>query len=139
MRKPLMTKQIRRARLALLVTAAFAITISAAIVAQVSAQQKSAAVSGRGNFELTEATIAEAHAAMRAGKLTSRQLVEAYLQRIRVYDQPTRLNAIVLINPNALAEADKLDQEFKRTGKMRPLHGIPVIVKDNYDTFDLQT
>ncbi len=76
---------------------------------------------------------------MRAGKLTSRQLVEEYLRRIRTYDQPTRLNAIVLVNPNALAEADKLDQEFKRTGKMRPLHGIPVIVKDNYDTYDLQT
>src|ERR1019366_920801 len=97
-----------------------------------------AAAIGRGNFEITEATIAETHAAMRAGKLTCRQLVEGYLRRIRAFDQPTRLNAIVVVNPNALAEADKLDQEFKRTGKMRPLHGIPVIVKDNYDTFDLQ-
>lgn len=106
---------------------------------EASARQKSAASIGRGNFQIMEATIAEAHAAMRAGKLTSHQLVEEYLRRIRAYDQSTRLNAIVLINPNALAEADKLDQEFKRTGKMRPLHGIPVIVKDNYNTFDLQT
>ncbi len=134
-----MTNQIRRARLVQLLAAAFSITISAAIVGNIGAQQKTAVVSARGNFEITEATIAEAHAAMRAGKLTSHQLVDGYLQRIRASDQPSRLNAIVLINPNALAEADKLDQEFKRTGKMRPLQGIPVIVKDNYDTFDLQT
>jgi amidase len=128
----------------------FALVIAAAIVggigargeaaAEVGARQKSTEPAGkRANFEITEATIAEAHAAMRAGKLTCHQLVEEYLRRIRVYDQPTRLNAIVLVNPNALAEADKLDQEFKRTGKLRPLHGIPVIVKDNYDTYDLQT
>ena len=90
-------------------------------------------------FEPTEATIADIHRAMRSGKLTARQLVEAYLKRIDVYDQPTKLNAIVIVNPNALAEADKLDAEFKRTKKMRPLHGIPVIVKDNFDTKDLQT
>jgi amidase len=90
-------------------------------------------------FEVVEATIGDIHQAMRAGKLTSRQLVEAYLKRINVYDQPTRLNAIVITNPQALAEADKLDQEFKRTKKLRPLHGIPVVVKDNYDTKDLQT
>ena len=90
-------------------------------------------------FKLVEATIAQLHQAMRAGKLSCRQLVEGYLERIRSYDQPTRLNAIVIVNPHALADADKLDAEFKRTGKLRPLHGIPVIVKDNYDTKDLQT
>ena len=75
--------------------------------------------------------------------MTCRQLVEAYLKRINAYDQsaklPNKLNAIVLVNPNALAEADRLDAEFKRTRKPRPLHGIPLIVKDNYDTKDLQT
>lgn len=90
-------------------------------------------------FEVTETTIAQTQAAIRAGKVTCRQLVEAYLNRIQAYDQSTGLNAIVLVNPNALAEADRLDQEFKRTGKLRPLHGIAVIVKDNYDTYDLQT
>ncbi len=144
-----MKKRVLRARMTLLFAAALLATIAAMGVGQTSAngaarenfdaQQKRAAVGGVGNFELTEATIAEAHAAMRAGKLTSHQLVEAYLRRIRAFDQTTRLNASVLINPNALAEADKLDQEFKRTGKLRPLQGIPVIVKDNYDTFDLQT
>lgn len=90
-------------------------------------------------FEPVEATIADIHRAFRSGKLTCRQLVEAYLKRIAAYDQVTKLNAIVVINPNALAEADKLDAEFKRTKKLRPLHGIPVIVKDNFDTKDLQT
>jgi Asp-tRNA(Asn)/Glu-tRNA(Gln) amidotransferase A subunit family amidase len=90
-------------------------------------------------FEVTETTIAETQAAIRSGKVTCRQLVEAYLKRIRAYDQATGLNAIVVVNPSALADADRLDQEFKRTGKLRPLHGIAVIVKDNYDTKDLQT
>jgi amidase len=90
-------------------------------------------------FDPTEATIADIQRAMRAGKLTCRQLVEAYLKRIATYDQSTKLNALVIINPQALAEADKLDAEFKRTKKLRPLHGIPLIVKDNFDTKDLQT
>lgn len=90
-------------------------------------------------FEPTEATIADIHRVMRSGKLTCHQLVEAYLKRIETYDQSTKLNAIVIVNPQALAEADKLDAEFKRTKKLRPLHGIPVIVKDNFDTKDLQT
>src|SRR5215471_11917303 len=90
-------------------------------------------------FEVTETTIDQTQAAIRAGKVTCHQLVESYLKRIRAYDQSTGLNAIVVINPNALADADRLDREFKRTGKLRPLHGIAVIVKDNYDTYDLQT
>jgi amidase len=90
-------------------------------------------------FEPTEATIADIHRALRSGKLTCRQLVATYLKRIDAYDQSTRLNAIVIVNPQALAEADKLDAEFKRTKKLRPLHGIPVIFKDNFDTKDLQT
>lgn len=90
-------------------------------------------------FEPTEATIADIHRALRSGKLTCRQLVAAHLKRIEAYDQASKLNAIVIVNPNALAEADKLDAEFKRTKRLRPLHGIPVIVKDNFDTKDLQT
>jgi len=90
-------------------------------------------------FQLEETTIAEIHAAMQAGNLTSRQLVEAYLKRIEAYDQSSGLNAIVVVNPRALERADALDEEFHRTGKLRPLHGIPMIVKDNYDTHDLQT
>ncbi len=90
-------------------------------------------------FNPVEATISQIHAAMQNQGLSARQVVEAYLARIETYDQSTRLNAIVVVNPRALQRADELDAEFKRTGQLRPLHGIPVIVKDNYDTHDLQT
>jgi amidase len=63
-------------------------------------------------FELVDTTIAEIHQAIRSGKITCRQLVEAYLKRIDAYDQPTKLNSIVVVNPQALAEADRLDEEF---------------------------
>jgi amidase len=92
-----------------------------------------------GQFEVTETTIVETKEALRAGRVTCQQLVEAYFARIRAYDQPTRLNAIVLVNPQALADADKLDAEFARTKQLRPLHCMAVIVKDNYDTRGLQT
>lgn len=91
------------------------------------------------SFEPVETTISAAHQAFRAGTLTSEQLVNAYLERIRTYDQPTKLNAIILINPDAIATARALDAEFRKTGKLRPLHGIPVIVKDNFNTKGLQT
>jgi amidase len=90
-------------------------------------------------FNVVEATIPQIHEAIRTGRLSCRELVQTYLDRIKAYDRSTRLNAIVIINPDALADADRLDAEFKRTGRLRPLHGIPVIVKDNYDTKGLQT
>jgi Asp-tRNA(Asn)/Glu-tRNA(Gln) amidotransferase A subunit family amidase len=91
------------------------------------------------DLPVVETTIAEIHRAIRSGRLTCRELVETYLKRIETFDQPTKLNAIVVINSNALKRADELDEEFRRTKKLRPLHGIPLIVKDNYDTKDLQT
>jgi Asp-tRNA(Asn)/Glu-tRNA(Gln) amidotransferase A subunit family amidase len=95
-------------------------------------------VEGR-EFSVVETTITEIHQAIQTGNLTCHELVETYLKRIEKYDQSTNLNAIVVINPNALKRAVELDEEFKKTGKLRPLHGIPLIVKDNYDTYDLQT
>ena len=97
------------------------------------------AAGNKTKFEVTETTIAETREAIRSGKVTCRRLAEAYIARIRNYDQSTGLNAIIVINPEALADADKLDQEYARTHKLRPLHGIAVIVKDNYDTKGLQT
>lgn len=94
---------------------------------------------GNAQFGLIETSIGEIHDAMLAGVITSEDLVDAYLNRIRQYDQTTLLNSIVVINPKARSEARDLDAEFKRTGKLRPLHGIPIIVKDNYDTAGLQT
>jgi amidase len=88
---------------------------------------------------LQEITIAQTQASLRTGKVTCRQLVEMYLKRIAAYDQSTHLNAIVTLNPEAVADAEQLDREFARTHKLRPLQGIVVIVKDNYDTKGLQT
>jgi len=90
-------------------------------------------------FELQEASIGTVHAALRSGELSCRTLVDQYLARIRTLDQPTRLNAIVTINPDATLDADRLDSEFKRTGSLEPLHCVPLIVKDNYETRGLQT
>ncbi len=93
----------------------------------------------RSRFEVAETTIATTQQAIRTGKVSCHELVESYLARIRAYDQPTGLNALVVVNPNALQEADREDREFKRTHKLRPLQCIAMIVKDNYDTRDLET
>ena len=90
-------------------------------------------------FEVTEASIEDIQGALKRGDCNCEQLVGAYLARIAAYDQPTRLNAIVITNPAALETARQLDAEYRRTGQMRPLHCIPVIVKDNYNTAGLQT
>ena len=90
-------------------------------------------------FSVIETTIADIHRAIRDREITCRQLVKRYLKRIETYDRSSGLNAIVLVNPSALKRARELDREFRKTGQLRPLHGIPLIVKDNYDTEDLQT
>ncbi|MEM0953186.1 MAG: amidase family protein [Pseudomonadota bacterium] len=90
-------------------------------------------------FDILEATISEAHAEMAAGRLTAEQLVTAYLQRIERYDQASGLNAIIVVNGKAMERAKALDEEYANTGTLRPLHGIPVVVKDNFDTADLPT
>jgi Asp-tRNA(Asn)/Glu-tRNA(Gln) amidotransferase A subunit family amidase len=93
----------------------------------------------KADFAVEEATIADIHNAIKKGHLTFRQLVDLYLERINTYDQQTRLNSIVVVNPDAQKKADELDELFSRTKKLRPLHGIPIIVKDNYETKDMQT
>jgi amidase len=90
-------------------------------------------------FQVMEATIKDIHNAYLNGEITCQELTQKYLDRIKKYDKHKKLNSIVTINPNALARASELDQEFHRIKRLRPLHGIPVIVKDNYDTHDLQT
>jgi amidase len=84
--------------------------------------------------ELIEVTITDLQAKMKARQLTSRRLVEMYLERIKAIDDKTR--SVLEINPDALAIADRLDKERKH-GKIRSmLHGIPVLIKDNIDTAD---
>lgn len=90
-------------------------------------------------FALPEATIADIHRALSNRTCTCEQLVTAYQQRISAYDQSTKLNAIILTNPDALTIARQLDAEFRQTKKLRPLHCVPIIVKDNYKTAGLQT
>ncbi len=90
-------------------------------------------------FIIEEATIADIHKAFKSGHLTCRQLVDYYLARIEKYDQSSGLNSIVVVNPDAHKRADYLDKLFSQTKMLRPLHGIPIIVKDNYETKDMQT
>jgi amidase len=91
-------------------------------------------------FEVAETSIAEEQQAMTGRRVTSRALVQAYLDRIQAFDQRgPRLNALMILNPNALREAEALDRERAAKGPRSPLHGIPVIVKDNYGTADMQT
>ncbi len=92
------------------------------------------------SFDVVEATIADIHRAMTAGELTAQELVQRYLDRIAAYDKEgPAINAIILVNPNALQRAAELDRALAESGMVGPLHGIPVIVKDNYDTYDLAT
>ena len=87
-----------------------------------------------------EATVAEIRAALQARDLTCRQLVQMYLDRIAAYDKKVpALNAIIMVNPNALATADALDAKFAQSGFAGPLHCVPLIVKDNFNTADMPT
>lgn len=90
--------------------------------------------------DVAEASITELGAAMARGEVTSAELVDAYLARIEAYDQQgPRLNAIIQVNPRAREEAAALDAE-REAGEVRgPLHGVPIILKDNYDTADMPT
>ena len=91
-------------------------------------------------YEVNEQSIADLQAAQTAGTVTSRGLVDSYLARIQAYDQAgPRLNAIVTLNPRAREDADALDRERAQKGVRGPLHGIPILIKDNYDTADLPT
>lgn len=88
-------------------------------------------------FELHEATVAGLQEQMKSGQRSSRALCELYLKRIAAIDKAgPQLNSVIELNPDALTIADQLDQE-RKTGKLRgPLHGIPVLIKDNIDTAD---
>src|SRR6187401_1712623 len=91
-------------------------------------------------FEVHEQSILDLQAAQASGRVTSRGLVESYLARIQAYDQAgPRLNAIVMVNPRAREDADAMDRERADRKVPGPLHGIPVLIKDNYDTAEMPT
>src|SRR5467141_310955 len=88
-------------------------------------------------FELEEITIAELQEGMRAGKYTARGIAEKYLARIQALDKRgPAVNSVIEVNPDALAIAEASDRERKEKGARGPLHGIPVLIKDNIDTAD---
>lgn len=91
-------------------------------------------------FNIEEATIADIQKAVDEGTLTYEALVRMYLARIAAYDDGgPKLNAVLTVNPDALTTAVMLDKERKTKGKRSPLHGIPVLLKDNVDTVDMPT
>jgi amidase len=91
-------------------------------------------------FNLVEATIADIQSAYGSGALSARQLVQGYLDRIEAYDQSgPRINALISLNRFALDEADRLDSAYETSGAVGPLHGIPIIVKDQADVREMPT
>src|SRR4051794_400125 len=106
------------------------------LVAPLAAQQAPPAAP----FRVEEATIAQIHDAIKTGRLTCRTLVNTYLRRIDAYDKTgPAINALVVINPDAQKQADDLDRRFAQSGLTGPLHCIPAIVKDNFETIGLQS
>lgn len=89
------------------------------------------------DFDVREASVADIHDAMAAGDCTAVALVDAYLDRIDAYDDD--LNAILTVNDDARARAERLDERYATDGLTGPLHGVPVILKDNQDTHDMPT
>jgi len=123
--------------------------LNASIVSIVATLALTAALAGQttvqkpvrpARFQVVEKTIDEIHAAMKTNQLTAHELVQAYLDRINAFDKKgPAVNCIITLNSQALQEADKLDAAFKRSGPVGPLHGIPVLVKDEIDTAGMPT
>src|SRR5687767_8160692 len=91
-------------------------------------------------FELDEVTLQDLAASMQSGQRSSRSITELYLRRIEEIDRTgPGLRSIIEVNPDALAVAEQLDAERAASGPRGPLHGIPVLLKDNVDTHDGMT
>jgi amidase len=93
-----------------------------------------------GGFAVEEATIADIHAALKAGRVSCRTLVDRHLRRIDAFDKNgPAINAIVVVNGEATKQADDLDRRFGQAGVAGPLHCVPLVVKDNFETIGLQS
>jgi len=91
------------------------------------------------DFEVVEASIHKIQQALRRGTTSCRQVVSAYLERINHYDKTSGLNAITVLNPNALARADEIDRSLSEGHTLGSLFCAPLLIKDNFDTHDLPT
>jgi amidase len=115
-----------------------ALAVTVAIV--VGGWSVTSATQQRPGFQIEEATIAGIHAAMKAGQLTCHDLVQQYLSRIEAFDKAgPAINAIVVVNPQALQQADDMDRAMRAGTSTGPLFCIPAIVKDNFETIGLQS
>jgi amidase len=123
---------------AVLMITVCALALASEILGQV--RPRGSAAPSIASYDPTERSIDDLQRALQTGTVTSRQLVDRYLARIEAYDrQGPTLNAIVAINPRAREVADALDVERRSKGARGPLHGIPVLVKDNYETVEMPT
>jgi len=92
------------------------------------------------DFDIIDTTIADVHAAYQGGRLTARQLVQQYLDRIKAYDQGgPKINSIISLNPQALEDADRLDKALADGNMVGPMHGIPLLMKDQADVDGMPT
>ena len=124
-----------------LATSAAVAIASATLIATLTAQTKKPAAApsavAHKPFTVVEATIPEMQAALKAGRVTSREIVRQYLQRIGMYEE--LLHAAITVNPKALEIAAERDRE-RAAGRIRgPLHGIPIALKDNVHTTFMRT
>src|SRR5262245_29493218 len=92
------------------------------------------------SFQVAETTIGDIQRAFKADNLTAHQMTQLYLDSIEAFDKNgPKINSIITLNPNALADADKLDAQYRQSGPVGPLHGIPILVKDEIDTAGMPT
>jgi Asp-tRNA(Asn)/Glu-tRNA(Gln) amidotransferase A subunit family amidase len=96
-------------------------------------------ISNAQSFQFVEATIDDIQNTLRSGNMTCRQIVSGYIDRINYFDEDTKLNAITVINRNALSKADVIDEKLKNGDELGSLFCAPMLIKDNYDTHDLPT
>jgi len=90
-------------------------------------------------FSLVEATISDIQNSIRSGQISCRSVVEGYIRRIEVYDQARGINAITVINPNAIERADEVDRAIQDGDALPDLFCTPLLIKDNFDTHDMVT
>lgn len=118
-------------------TARIALTASLLVACSIAANSQTPSAA---RFAPDEATISSIHAALQSRQATCVQVTQAYLNRIEAYDDKgPALNAIITVNPRALETAADMDRLDAATVRRRPLHCIPVVLKDNYDTADMPT